>query len=45
MGLAGAFKQKVTVSPCQKTWRCPMNLILISRMGFLVDFRPQTAPE
>jgi hypothetical protein len=44
-GPVGAFKQKITVSPCQKTWCCLMNLILISCMGFLVDFRPKTAPE
>jgi hypothetical protein len=44
-GPAGAFKQKVTVSPCQKTWCCPINLILISCMGFLGDFRPKIASE
>jgi hypothetical protein len=30
VGPAGAFKQKPTVSPCKKTVRWSMNLILIS---------------
>ena len=30
LGPAGAFQQKPTVSPCKKTRRWPMNLILIS---------------
>ena len=40
---SGAFQQKPTVSSCKKTRRWPMNLILISCMGFLVDFRPKMA--
>jgi len=30
---------------CQKTRGCFMNLILISSMSFLVDFRPKMASE
>jgi hypothetical protein len=45
IGPAGAFEQKVTVSPYQKTCCWPMNLTLISCTGFLVDFRPRIAPE
>jgi hypothetical protein len=43
VGPAGAFKQKLTVSLCKKTFRWSMTLILISCIGFLIDFRPKTA--
>ena len=42
-GPAGAFKQKPTVSPWKKTVRWSMNLILISLMGFLINFQPKIA--
>jgi dihydroorotase len=41
LGPAGAFKQKVTVSLCQKTWGCLVNLILISVWVFWSIFAPQ----
>jgi hypothetical protein len=44
-GPAGALGQKPTVSPNKKTSRWPNSLILISEMGFLIDFRPEMTSE